>query len=179
MIFQQLRDEGFEIGVHGLHHDGRDISELNARLPLIRKYAEEWGAAGFRSPATLRDWTSMPLLGFDYDSTYSDTAPYEPQPGGCCSWLPYMIDDLVELPITVPQDHTLFEILGGLDEGLWLEKVRFLKERGGMALVLTHPDYAKQLLVRPTQSCLRSSLTTRLREDVAVRGNGGAAARHP
>ena len=148
-MLQQLRDEGFEVGVHGLYHDGRDISELEARLPQIQQYAEQWGATGFRSPATLRDWKSMPRLGLDYDSTYSDTAPYEPQPGGCCSWLPYMIDDLVELPITLPQDHTLFELLGGLDESLWLKKARFLRDRGGMALVLTHPDYARnERLVR-------------------------------
>ncbi len=54
-----------------------------------------------------------------------------------------LIRDLVELPITLPQDHTLFEILGGLDETMWLEKARFLRDRGGMALALTHPDYAK------------------------------------
>jgi hypothetical protein len=83
----------------------------------------------------------MPLLAFDYDSSYSDTAPFEPQPGGCCSWLPYMINDLVELPITLPQDHTLFEILDHVDARVWLEKARFLRERGGMALMLTHPDY--------------------------------------
>jgi hypothetical protein len=83
----------------------------------------------------------MPLLGFDYDSSYSDTAPFEPQPGGCCSWLPYMIENLVELPITLPQDHTLFELLGHLDGRVWLEKARFLRDQGGMALILTHPDY--------------------------------------
>ena len=83
----------------------------------------------------------MSRLPFDYDSSYTDTAPYEPQPGGCCSWLPYMIEDVVELPITLPQDHTLFEILGGFDGRLWIEKAKLLRERGGMALVLTHPDY--------------------------------------
>jgi hypothetical protein len=142
-MLNELRQSGFEVGVHGLRHDGRDISDLEHRLPLIRRYARDWGAVGFRSPATLRDWKAMPRLQFDYDSTYSDTAPYEPQPGGCCSWLPYMIEDLVELPITLPQDHTLFEILAGFDERLWLDKASFLRERGGMALVLTHPDYAR------------------------------------
>jgi len=154
-VIADLRDKGFEVGVHGLYHDGRDIASLETRLPAILDYAKRWDAAGFRSPATLRDWKTMPLLEFDYDSTYSDTAPYEPQPGGCCSWLPYMIEHLVELPITLPQDHTLFEILGGLDEGLWLDKARFLRSKGGMALVLTHPDYARnQRLVRAYTSLL-------------------------
>ena len=86
----------------------------------------------------------MPLLGFDYDSSYTDTAPFEPQPGGCCTWLPYMIEDLVELPITLTQDHTLFDLLGHRDESVWVEKARFLRQRGGMALVLTHSDYVGQ-----------------------------------
>jgi hypothetical protein len=144
VFINELRESGFEVGVHGLFHDGRDIASarmLKKRLPRIREYAERWKAAGFRSPATLRSWELMPLLGFDYDSSYSDTAPFEPQPGGCCSWLPYMIKDLVELPITLPQDHTLFEILGHRDGTVWLEKTRFLRDKGGMALMLTHPDY--------------------------------------
>jgi hypothetical protein len=143
-VLEKLRDLGFEIGVHGLLHDGRDVSSaavLRRRLPLIRSYAERWQATGFRSPATLRSAELMPLLGFDYDSSYSDTAPFEPQPGGCCTWLPYMLENLVELPITLPQDHTLFELLHHRDETLWVQKARFLREHGGMALVLTHPDY--------------------------------------
>jgi len=143
-LIAELRQGGFEVGVHGLVHDGRDIAShrtFKSRLPRIHQYAERWQASGFRSPATLRSWELMPLLGFDYDSSYSDTAPYEPQPGGCCSWLPYMINDLVELPITLPQDHTLFEILGHVDAGVWLQKAHFLRDQGGMALILTHPDY--------------------------------------
>jgi hypothetical protein len=52
-----------------------------------------------------------------------------------------MIEDMVELPITLTQDHTLYELLGHLDETHWLEKAHYLRQRGGMALVLTHPDY--------------------------------------
>jgi hypothetical protein len=143
-LIESLREQGFEVGVHGFKHDGRDISSLSTlerRLPAIREYAARWHAKGFRSPATLRSAELMPLLGFDYDSSYTDTAPFEPQAGGCCTWLPYMIKDLVELPITLPQDHTLFDLLGHRDGSMWIEKARFLRERGGMALVLTHSDY--------------------------------------
>jgi hypothetical protein len=143
-FLDELRRSGFEVGVHGLYHDGRDLASPRAfrrRLPRIREYAERWKASGFRSPATIRSWELMRQLDFDYDSSYSDTAPFEPQPGGCCSWLPFMIGDLVELPITLPQDHTLFEILGHPDGRLWRQKTRFLRDRGGMALILTHPDY--------------------------------------
>jgi hypothetical protein len=135
-----------EVGVHGLRHDGRDLASrrhLARRLPAIRRYAAAWGAVGFRSPATQRAWSLMPRLGFEYDASYTDTDPYEPQPGGCCTYLPFFIDDLVELPITVPQDHTLFEILLETDAGTWRRKVAALRERGGLALVLAHPDYAR------------------------------------
>jgi hypothetical protein len=52
-----------------------------------------------------------------------------------------MIGDLVELPMTLTQDHTVFDLLGHRDETVWLEKARFLRDRGGMALLVTHPDY--------------------------------------
>jgi hypothetical protein len=137
--------DGCEVGVHGLRHDGRDVASrrmLDQRLPAMRKHADRWGAVGFRSPATQRDWALMPTMGFDYDSSYTDTDPYEPQPGGCCTYLPFFNGDQVELPITLPQDHTLFEILQHDDGELWVGKAREIRDRHGMVLVLAHPDYA-------------------------------------
>ena len=145
-VLDALRREGCEIGVHGLRHDGRDLGSprlLAKRLPAIREYADRWQAVGFRSPATQRRWDMMPRLGFEYDSSYTDTDPYEPQPGGCCSYLPYFNQNLVELPITLPQDHTIFAILQHRDAEVWLSKARLLRERRGMVLALTHPDYAR------------------------------------
>jgi hypothetical protein len=138
-----LRATGNEVGVHGLRHDGKDLqslSTLGRRLPEMRRWAERWGAVGFRAPATHRRWEWMPMLGFDYDTSYPDTDPYEPMPGGCCSWLPFFNAGQVELPVTLPQDHTLFRILRW-DERLWWEKADFLRRRGGMALMIVHPDY--------------------------------------
>jgi len=142
---RSLHDDGCEAGVHGLLHDGRDLEErfMDERLPAMWENARRWGAVGFRSPATHRGWDLMNRLGFDYDSSYSDTDPYEPQPGGCCSFLPYFNRDTVELPITLPQDHTLFTILQHADGSLWLRKAAHIRDRGGMVLVLTHPDYAR------------------------------------
>jgi hypothetical protein len=144
-VLGDLAREDCEVGVHGLRHDGRDLeslSTLTSRLPAIRSYAERWNASGFRAPATQREWGWMPLLGFDYDSSSSDSDPYEPIPGGCCSYLPFFNDEMVELPITLPQDHTLFAILNEPDGAVWLRKAADVRNRGGMVLVLTHPDYA-------------------------------------
>jgi hypothetical protein len=144
-VVDALKRDGFEVGVHGLYHDGRDLeslSILSERLPMIREYADRWRAVGFRSPATHRVWEWMPLLGFEYDSSYPDTDPFEPKSGGCCSWLPFFNEGMVELPITLPQDHTLFSILRDVDGQRWTDKAELIRRQRGMALVLTHPDYA-------------------------------------
>ena len=147
-VVRELIEQGFEVGVHGLLHDGRDLESeemVRRRSPEMRAYAERWGARGFRSPATHRQWDLMPMLGFDYDSSYPDTDPFEPQAGGCCTWLPYFNRDLVELPITLTQDHTLFVILRERSERAWIEKASYLRSRQGMALLITHPDYMRDV----------------------------------
>jgi hypothetical protein len=152
-----LRDDGCEVGVHGLRHDGRDLASrrmMEHRLPAIREFAERWEATGFRSPATQRSWDLMPRLGFDYDSSYSDTDPYEPQPGGCCSYWPYFNRAMVELPMTLPQDHTMFSILQKAGPEVWLQKAQYLRQRQGMVLVLTHPDYARDRRVTDSYKTL-------------------------
>jgi hypothetical protein len=45
--------------------------------------------------------------------------------------------------MTMPQDHTMFSILQKADAKIWLEKAEYLRQRQGMVLVLTHPDYAR------------------------------------
>jgi hypothetical protein len=142
-LVEQLVAAGCEVGVHGLRHDGRDLQSLATlcrRLPEMRRWASRWGAVGFRAPATHRVWEWMPTLGFEYDSSYPDTDPFEPIPGGCCWWLPFFNEGMVELPITLPQDHTLFVILRR-DDMIWHEKIEVLRREGGMALLITHPDY--------------------------------------
>ncbi len=139
-----LIEAGFEVGVHGIYHDGRDLeswSTWQQRLPIAHKSAEGWNAVGFRSAASHRHSDWMQSLNFDYDSSWPDTDPFEPQNGGCCTWLPFFNGKLVELPLTLRQDHTLFVILGHRDEAEWLAKTEFLRARGGMATIDTHPDY--------------------------------------
>ena len=88
----ELQRGGWEIGLHGLHHDGRDLeSEKLAfeRLPEMRCWAERGAPPASAPPRRSGDWRLMPRLGFEYDSSYPDTDPFEPQGGGCCSWLPF------------------------------------------------------------------------------------------
>jgi peptidoglycan/xylan/chitin deacetylase (PgdA/CDA1 family) len=143
-LFPALREAGCEIGLHALHHDGllfADRVSFDAQLPRIHQVMKEWEAVGFRSPATHRRSAWMPELGCLYDSSFPDTDPFEPQPGGCCSIWPFFLDDLVELPITMVQDHTLFEILRETSIRRWVEKSEWLAGNHGLINVLVHPDY--------------------------------------
>jgi peptidoglycan/xylan/chitin deacetylase (PgdA/CDA1 family) len=143
-LFAVLREAGCEIGLHGLHHDGllfADRTSFEAQLPRIQRVMKEWGAVGFRSPATHRERAWMPELSCLYDTSFPDTDPFEPQPGGCCSIWPFFLGDLVELPITMVQDHTLFEILRETSIQRWVEKSDWLVANHGLVNVLVHPDY--------------------------------------
>jgi peptidoglycan/xylan/chitin deacetylase (PgdA/CDA1 family) len=144
-LLDRIRGAGCEVGLHGLHHDGRlfeSRERFERQLPGIHGYLRDWGAEGFRSPAAHRHAGWMPELGSSYDSSFHDTDPFDAQPGGCCSILPYFLGDLVELPITLPHDFTLFEILRAGDIQLWREKALWIAEHGGLVNVLVHPDYA-------------------------------------
>ena len=141
---ERLQIEGFEIGVHGLHHDGKLFSNervFSKRLGAIFNYAERWGAKGFRSPATHRKADWMTRISLQYDSSFPDADVYEPIPGGCCQPFPFFIGDLVELPITMAQDHTLWEILQLEDISVWQQKLEWLRNTGGLCVMIVHPDY--------------------------------------
>jgi peptidoglycan/xylan/chitin deacetylase (PgdA/CDA1 family) len=143
-VFESLEAAGCEVGLHGLAHDGllfKDRATFEANLPGIHRYLREWGASGFRSPATHRNTDWMPELGCVYDTSYPDSDPFEPQPGGCCSIFPFLIGDLVELPITLVQDHTLFEILRERSVRVWKDKSDWIIENHGLVNLLVHPDY--------------------------------------
>ena len=143
-MFDDLRADGCEIGLHGLHHDWKLFSseeQFEGSLPSIHRYLDTWGAVGFRSPVTYRNADWMPRLGTLYDSSFPDTDPFEPQPGGCCSIFPFFLDDMVELPITLVQDHTMWEILREPGIDLWIDKARWIREHHGLVNVIVHPDY--------------------------------------
>jgi peptidoglycan/xylan/chitin deacetylase (PgdA/CDA1 family) len=143
-LFDHIRAMGGEIGLHAIKHDCKlfeSRASFEADLPKIHRYLEEWEAVGFRSPATHRNAEWMHELGCLYDTSFPDTDPFEPQAGGCCSILPFFLDDLVELPITLVQDHTLFEILRSDTIEPWTSKSDWIIENHGLINVITHPDY--------------------------------------
>jgi len=140
---QALKAEGFEIGVHGYSHDGMLFQSWQAfkdRAGEINRLARSWGAVGFRSASTYRNPYWLNMIDFDYDSSFFDTDPYEPQPGGCLSLFPYLVGDTVELPLTMPQDYTLFVLLKEANIKVWLTKAQEIRDRNGLICLVAHPD---------------------------------------
>jgi len=144
-----LERRGFELGVHGLEHDGKlyqSKAKFAAKAVGIRQYVRKWNASGFRSPLMQHKLAWLHELGTEYDASTFDTDPFEPEPDGAGTIFPFWVPGpdgrgYVELPYTLVQDFTLFVILGERNIDVWKRKLDWIAERGGMALINTHPDY--------------------------------------
>lgn len=142
-VLRELEARGFEVGMHSNVHDRSLFSsreEFERQLPLLRALADRLGAVGFRSPATHRVFEWLQELPVQYDCTIPHSDPYEPQPGGCCSLWPFFVGDVVELPYTLPQDHTLLTLLQHRSPRLWLDTAAAIEKRFGLIQCVTHPD---------------------------------------
>lgn len=143
-VIDVIHAAGHEIGIHGDNHDGKLYYSHHGfmqRSDCINNALKKYGASGFRSPQVHRNLAWLQSLEIQYDMSCFDYDPYQPFPGGTGSIWPFIAGRLVELPYTVPQDHTLFYVLGESDASMWKRKSDWLIANYGMILVLTHPDY--------------------------------------
>jgi glycosyltransferase involved in cell wall biosynthesis len=163
---EELAQNGFEVALHDLRHDGRlyrSRREFDRKAININRYLAEWGAVGFRSAFMLHKLEWLHQLNISYDASTFDTDPFEPQPEGRHTIFPFWVPrpnadhgsriagqdsrfmpsrkGYVELPYTLPQDFTLFSLLRERTPHVWLRKIDWIAENGGMVLVDTHPDY--------------------------------------
>jgi peptidoglycan/xylan/chitin deacetylase (PgdA/CDA1 family) len=169
---QELTANGFEVGIHDLKHDGHLFSSrrrFTRHAAKINAYAREWGASGFRSGFMLRNLDWLHDLDVQYDASTFDTDPFEPQPQGRHTIFPFWVPNpnghsirqqqsainssstgYVELPYTLPQDFTLFVLLQEKTPEIWMRKLDWIAQHGGMALVDVHPDYLSFNNATPT-----------------------------
>lgn len=144
-----LDRSGFEVGIHGLKHDGKLYSshaEFSRRAERIQEYRRQWQVAGFRSPFMHHNLEWIHELGMEYDASTFDTDPFEPQPDGTGTIFPFWVPDAmgggyVELPYTLVQDYNLYVILQERTNEIWKRKLDWVAAQGGMVLINTHPDY--------------------------------------
>ena len=140
---------GFEVGIHGLEHDGRlynSKKKFLSKAERINSYLQHWKALGFRSPLMQHKLSWLHALNIDYDASTFDTDPFEPQPDAAMTIFPFWVagtsdGGYVELPYTLPQDFTLFIVLRESNIAVWKRKLDWIAEHGGMVLLNTHPDY--------------------------------------
>ena len=147
---EELVRKGFEVGIHGLYHDGKKYHSreiFRERARQINEYIKEWECTGFRSPSMQHNLDWIHDLEIEYDASTFDTDPFEPQSDGMCTIFPFWVQakakrgGYVELPYTLAQDFTLFVLMKENNIGIWKRKLDWIAEKSGMALLNTHPDY--------------------------------------
>jgi glycosyltransferase involved in cell wall biosynthesis len=162
-----LRQNGFEIGVHDYRHDGtlfRTRESFQRDTAAINRQLKDWGAVGFRAGFMLHKLDWLHDLHIAYDSSTFDVDPFEPQQDGAQTIFPFWVprpdpaadafphqsadnvtqadqQGYIELPYTLVQDYNLFVVLKQRGIDIWKRKLRWLAEKGGMAMLDTHPDY--------------------------------------
>lgn len=143
-LIAELRERGFEVGIHGLKHDGKlffSKRRFLARALRINQHLKKLDAVGFAAPLTHRQGEWMQALNIKYDRSFFDVDRLEPMPGGVMTIYPYFLGGFVELPYTLLQDYTLSIVLREKTPRIWLEKLDFIQQYHGLALLNTHPDY--------------------------------------
>lgn len=147
----EIRKRGFECNVHDLNHDGylyRERSEFLRRAAKINSYLGKYGARGFRSGAMYRNQEWFDAFDFSYDMSVPNVAHLEPMRGGCCTVMPYFVGKILELPLTLAQDYSIFYILNDNSLELWKQQLALIKQRHGLMSCIIHPDYVADRRVR-------------------------------
>jgi hypothetical protein len=151
-VIDELIRDGCEVYCHDLRHDGKLAYKTDAAVRAdFERFFEEHAEArpylrGFRSGqllmtsgllASLADW-------FEYDLSLPDTEKGGPYGAwaGCATVYPFLVDGLLEIPLTMPQDFFLFNVEHLDSAGMlsvWRSKLEAVLFRGGVAVVNTHP----------------------------------------
>jgi peptidoglycan/xylan/chitin deacetylase (PgdA/CDA1 family) len=146
----RLAESGHEIGCHGWEHRPGIASfpaeRLDSSLSKCASALSLFGPdLGFRSPFLARGrslYEALPKY-FLYDASAPDSERYvSSSPNGCATVFPFCRSGLVQLPLTMPQDALLLTMGYGYDDvlQLWSRKLAWVKERGGLVTISTHPE---------------------------------------
>jgi hypothetical protein len=165
-----IRNRAFELNVQDLNHDGllyKNHQQFRERAAKINWYGREYGAQGFRAAVLYRNQEWYDELDFAYDMSVPNVAHLDPQPGGCCTVMPYFVKGLLELPVTTTQDYMLFHLLNDYSIDLWKRQAEIIMEKHGLISFIVHPDYVTTTRERNTYETLLAYLAS-LRSDKNV-----------
>jgi hypothetical protein len=146
-----------EVGGHDTKHDGRllfegykskveRLSRCKERLELLSKSE----VRGFRAPLLQHGRELVDAVGkagYEYDSSvpsWEALSPTSLKPHGVGTVFPFSVSGIVEVPVSLPQDHQLIRVGGlGISQAVdrLLDVSRWIKGIGGVCVLLVHPDY--------------------------------------
>jgi hypothetical protein len=115
--------------------------EFMRRSAQINEHGRRFQASGFRSAMLHRNLEWYDALEFSYDMSVPNVAHLDPQRGGCCTVFPFFNGKLLELPVTMTQDYSLFHILEDYSLDRWKQQIVLIMENHGLMNFIVHPDY--------------------------------------
>ncbi|MBO0888675.1 polysaccharide deacetylase family protein [Candidatus Bathyarchaeota archaeon] len=146
-----------EVGTHDTKHDGRLVltneRSMVSRLSSCKKQLEKLSGQkvrGFRAPLLQH---SRPMLralgtaGYEFDSScpsWEMLSPTSFRPHGVRTVFPFYAENLLEIPVSLPQDHQLIRVAGQSPveaSDLIVKISSWIRGIGGACVLLTHPDY--------------------------------------
>jgi hypothetical protein len=153
---RELANHG-EVGSHDTKHDGK-LAQLSQKKLVRRLYeskktlskAANCSIEGFRAPLlqhSLKIIDALRAAGYSYDTSIPTWEPKHPTamgPHGIGTVYPMTFDGIVEIPVTLPQDHQMMHVLGIKPDQtveVWIHQMKVIKEIGGICVLLLHPDY--------------------------------------
>ena len=146
-LMSEVSARGHEIGVHGYDHGNltpfADEAGRRRRLDGALPFAREHGCRGYRAPSLLR---TRPLLRgladrYRYDSSIPTSGGLFPVPNnGCASARPFLVENVLELPLSMPRDGSLRFLGYSPNEiaALWIECADLIARARGVVVLLTH-----------------------------------------
>jgi hypothetical protein len=149
--------ENGEVGGHDTKHDGRlSFANNKDKLDRVKRCRERLEllsrrpVRGFRAPLLQHSRELVETLGragYEYDSSMPSWEPLSPtslKPHGIGTVFPFLISGVVEIPVSMPQDHQLIRVSGlGIAEAVdqLVEVSKWIKKTRGACVLLVHPDY--------------------------------------
>ena len=146
-LVAEIVARGHDIGVHGYDHSHTtpfaSPAERRRRLDAAGDFAARYSAVGYRAPSLLRTRPLLRDLGarFRYDSSIPTSGGLFPTPNnGCATARPFRIEDIVELPISLPRDGALRFLGHSPDEiiRIWIDCAELVARSRGVVVLLTH-----------------------------------------
>jgi hypothetical protein len=151
--------DGSNIGSHDMKHDGK-LVHMHSRDKLVQRLAHsrskledlfETEVTRFRAPLLQFSWRIVSALaeaGYRYDFSAPSWEPVHPSTMGgfgVQTAQPFEMVGIVEIPLTLFQDHQVFNVLC-LDTDsaitLWIEQAKLIRSLDGDIVLCTHPHLA-------------------------------------